>query len=236
MSDERKVAVITGGSQGIGASLVNAYLASGYRVVTTSRSIAPSNEPDLFTLAGDIGNPETGQQVIARALERFGRVDTLINNAGIFIANPFTQYTADDYSRVIATNLSGFFFTTQAAIAAMVSNGGGHVVSITTALVAQPLAAIPSVLASLSKGGIDAATRSLAVEYASRGIRVNAVAPGVIKTPMHSPETHQALGALHPIGRMGKIDEVVDAVLFLEHAKFVTGETLHIDGGQAAGR
>lgn len=235
MANEAKVAVITGGSQGIGAALVQGYRGLGYRVAATSRSIAPSDDPDLLTIAGDIGDPTTGPRVIAEALARFGRVDTLVNNAGIFVARPFERYTAEEYSRVVATNLNGFFFTTQAAIATMEPRGGGHIVSITTALVDHPLSAVPSALASLSKGGIDAATRSLAVEYATRGIRVNAVAPGVINTPMHAPETHAALAALHPVGRLGEIHEVVNAVLYLETAEFVTGESIHVDGGQAAG-
>jgi NAD(P)-dependent dehydrogenase (short-subunit alcohol dehydrogenase family) len=235
VSEDRKVAVITGGSQGIGAALVRAYLERGYRVAATSRSIAPSDNPDLLAVAGDIGDPATGPRVVGAALEAFGKVDTLINNAGIFLAGPFTGYTADEYARVVATNLAGFFFTTQAAIAAMEPRGSGHVVSITTALVDHPLSAVPSVLASLSKGGIDAATRSLAVEYATRGIRVNAVAPGVIDTPMHLPESHAALAALHPLGRLGQIHEIVNAVLYLETADFVTGESIHVDGGQAAG-
>ncbi|NYT41436.1 SDR family oxidoreductase [Sphingomonas sp. R-74633] len=235
MSNERKVAVVTGGSQGIGAALVQAYLERGYRVVATSRSIAPSNNPDLLTVAGDIGDPATGPKVIAQALARFGRIDTLVNNAGIFVAAPFTGYTAEQYAQVVATNLNGFFFTTQAAIAAMEAGDGGHVVSITTALVDQPLSAVPSVLASLSKGGIAAASKSLAIEYATRGIRVNTVAPGVIRTPMHPPETHDALAALHPVGRLGEISEIVQAVLYLESADFVTGESIHVDGGQAAG-
>jgi NAD(P)-dependent dehydrogenase (short-subunit alcohol dehydrogenase family) len=235
VSNETKVAVVTGGSQGIGAALVQAYRSIGYRVVSTSRSIAPSRDPDLLTIAGDIGDPATGPRVIAQALERFGRVDSLVNNAGIFVARPFDRYSAEEYAQVVATNLNGFFFTTQAAIAAMEPRSGGHIVSITTALVDHPLSAVPSALASLSKGGIDAATRSLAVEYAARGIRVNAVAPGVINTPMHAPETHAALAALHPVGRMGEIHEVVNAVLYLETAGFVTGETIHVDGGQTAG-
>jgi NAD(P)-dependent dehydrogenase (short-subunit alcohol dehydrogenase family) len=235
MTNEAKVAVITGGSQGIGAALVQGYRGLGYRVVATSRSIRPSDDPDLLTIAGDIGDSATGPHVIAQALERFGRVDTLVNNAGIFVASPFDRYTAEDYAQVVATNLNGFFFTTQAAIAAMAPRGGGHIVSITTALVDHPLSAVPSALASLSKGGIDAATRSLAIEYATRGIRVNAVAPGVINTPMHAPESHAALAALHPVGRLGEIHEIVNAVLYLETAEFVTGESIHVDGGQAAG-
>jgi NAD(P)-dependent dehydrogenase (short-subunit alcohol dehydrogenase family) len=233
--NETKVAVITGGSQGIGAALVQGYRGLGYRVVATSRSIAPSDDAELLTVAGDIGDPATGPRVIAQALERFGRVDTLVNNAGIFVARPFDHYTAEEYARVVATNLNGFFFTTQAAIAAMEPRHGGHIVSITTALVDHPLSAVPSALASLSKGGIDAATRSLAIEYATRGIRVNAVAPGVINTPMHAPESHAALAALHPVGRLGEIPEIVNAVLYLETAGFVTGESIHVDGGQAAG-
>jgi len=235
MEHEQKVAIVTGASQGIGAGLVVAFLARGYRVVATSRTIRPSGDPALLSVAGDIGDPETGPRVVAEALARFGRVDTLVNNAGIFVAKPFTDYTAEDYARVVATNLTGFHFTTQAAVAAMAKRGGGHVVSITTSLVRAPSSRVPSVLASLSKGGIDAATRSLAIEYAKRGIRVNAVSSGVIRTPMHAPETHDALAALHPVGRMGDIADIIGAVLYLEDAGFVTGETLHVDGGQAAG-
>jgi NAD(P)-dependent dehydrogenase (short-subunit alcohol dehydrogenase family) len=188
-----------------------------------------------LSVPGDIGDPETGPRVIAEAVRHFGRVDTLVNNAGIFLAEPFTRYSAEQYNEVLSTNLNGFFYITQAAIGAMEKQGGGHVASITTALVQQPLSAVPSVLASLSKGGIDAATRSLAIEYAERGIRVNAVAPGVIKTPMHGPETHNFLAALHPVKRMGEIADVVDAIIYLEFASFVTGETVHVDGGQSAG-
>jgi NAD(P)-dependent dehydrogenase (short-subunit alcohol dehydrogenase family) len=235
MGTEQKVAVITGASQGIGEALVKAYLDRNYRVVATSRSIKPSTNPDLLTIAGDIGDPETGPRVIKEALERFGRVDTLVNNAGIFIASPFTKYTAEQYHLKVATNLNGFFFITQAAIEAMESQGRGHIVNITTSLVDQANSNVPSVLASLTKGGLNAATKSLAIEYAKRGIRVNAVSPGIIKTPMHAPETHEFLAGLHPVGRMGELADIVGAVLYLETACFVTGEILHVDGGQSAG-
>ena len=236
MNDSRKVAVITGASQGIGAGLVDAFLAKGYRVVATSRSVKPNGNPDLLAIAGDIGDPATGPRVIREALSQFGRVDTLVNNAGIFVARPFTDYTAEQYGNVVATNLNGFFHITQAAIAAMETQGYGHVVSITTTLVDQPTSKVPSVMASLTKGGIAAATKNLAVEYASRGIRVNAVSPGIIRTPMHAAETHEFLAGLHPVGRIGEVSDVVDAVLYLEGANFVTGEILHVDGGQVAGQ
>ena len=235
MTDNRKVAVITGASQGIGAGLVDAYIAKGYRVVATSRSIKPSSNPDVLAIAGDIGDPATGPRVIEEALAKFGRVDTLVNNAGIFVASPFTGYSAEQYDDVVSTNLDGFFHITQAAIAAMERQGSGHVVSITTTLVDNPTSKVPSVLASLTKGGIAAATKSLAIEYASRGIRVNAVSPGIIDTPMHSKEAHGFLAGLHPVGRLGEVSDIVDAVLYLEGAQFVTGEILHVDGGQIAG-
>jgi NAD(P)-dependent dehydrogenase (short-subunit alcohol dehydrogenase family) len=235
MSNERKVAVITGASQGIGEALVKAYLDRNYRVVATSRSIKPSTDPDVLTVAGDIGDPATGPRVIAEALRKFGRVDTLVNNAGIFVAGPFTKTSAEQYTKVVATNLNGFFYITQAAIEAMEKQGSGHVVNITTTLVEHALSSVPAVLASLTKGGVAAATKGLAIEYARRGIRVNAVAPGVIKTPMHGPETHEYLATLHPVGRMGEIADIVNAILYLEAAPFVTGEILHVDGGQSAG-
>ena len=235
MSDPRKVAVITGASQGIGAGLVEAYLKKGYRVVATSRSIKPNGNPDVMVIAGDIGDPATGPRVIEEALKAFGRIDTLVNNAGIFVASPFTAYSAEQYGEVVATNLDGFFHVTQAAVEAMERQGFGHVVSITTTLVDHPTSKVPSVLASLTKGGVAAATKSLAVEYAGRGIRVNAVSPGIIKTPMHAPETHEFLEGLHPVGRLGEVTDIVDAVLYLDDANFVTGEILHVDGGQIAG-
>jgi NAD(P)-dependent dehydrogenase (short-subunit alcohol dehydrogenase family) len=235
MSTERKVAVITGASQGIGAGLVRGFLDRGYRVVANSRSITPDASADVLAVAGDIADPAVADRVIAEAVRRFGRVDTLVNNAGMFIAKPFTEYTPDDFAAKISLNLAGFFYVSQRAVGQMLAQGGGHVVNVTTTLVGQPVKGVPSALASLTKGGLDAVTRSLAIEYADRGIRVNAVAPGVIATPMHQPETHAFLAGLHPVGRMGTVQEVVDAVLYLESAGFVTGETLHVDGGAHAG-
>ena len=235
MGTEQKVAVITGASQGIGAALVKAYRDRNYRVVATARSIKPSNDDDVLSVAGDIADPKTAERVIAEAMGRFGRIDTLVNNAGIFIAKPFTQYTEADFAGALAINVGGFFRITQLAIAEMEKQGSGHVVQVTTSLVDHAIDGVPSVLASLTKGGLNAATKSLAIEYAKRGIRVNAVSPGIIKTPMHPVETHAALGALHPVGHMGEIKDIVDVVLHLEGAGFVTGEILHVDGGQSAG-
>jgi NAD(P)-dependent dehydrogenase (short-subunit alcohol dehydrogenase family) len=236
MSTQRKVAVITGASQGIGAGLVRGYLDRGYRVVANSRSIKEDASADVLAIAGDIGDPAVAQRVIRGAVERFGRVDTLVNNAGVFVPKPFTEYTEADYNHVLGVNLAGFFYVTQHAIRQMLTQGGGHVVSVTTTLVGQPVKGVPSALTSITKGGLDAVTRSLAIEYAEKGIRVNAVAPGIIKTPMHAPQTHDFLAGLHPVGRMGEVREVVEAVLYLESAAFVTGETLHVDGGAHAGR
>jgi NAD(P)-dependent dehydrogenase (short-subunit alcohol dehydrogenase family) len=235
MGSEQKVAVITGASQGIGAALVKAYRDRNYRVVATARSIKPSNDDQVLAVAGDIADRKTAERVIAEAVARFGRVDTLVNNAGIFIAKPFTQYTMEDFGAMLGVNLNGFFRITQLAIAEMEKQGSGHVVQISTSLVDHANSNVPSVLASLTKGGLNAATKSLAIEYAKRGIRANAVALGVIKTPMHAIETHAQLGALHPVGHMGETSDVVDAVLYLESAGFVTGEILHVDGGQSAG-
>jgi NAD(P)-dependent dehydrogenase (short-subunit alcohol dehydrogenase family) len=230
-----KVAVITGASSGIGAALVQAYRKAGFRVVANSRSIGASSDPDLLAIAGDVAHPATASRIFDEGVERFGRIDTLVNNAGIFTAKPFTAFTAEDWAANLGTNLASFFHLGQLAVKRMEAQGSGHIVQITTSLVDQPINGVPSVLASLTKGGLNAATKSLAIEYASRGIRVNAVAPGIVNTPMHPPETHAALRGLHPLGRMGEVQEIVDAVLFLENAKFVTGEILHVDGGQAAG-
>lgn len=235
MGTTKKVAVITGTSQGIGAALVKAYRAHDFAVVANSRSIKPISDPDVLTVAGDIADPETAERIVTQALQRFGRIDTLVNNAGIFIAKPFTEYTDEDYTKILAVNLSGFFHITRCAAREMLKQGTGHIVQITSGLDVHANSAVPSVLAALTKGGLNAATKSLAIEYARRGIRVNAVAPGVIRTPMHNPETYEQLAGMHPVGRIGDVKDITDAVLYLEGADFVTGEILHVDGGQSAG-
>jgi NAD(P)-dependent dehydrogenase (short-subunit alcohol dehydrogenase family) len=231
------VAIITGASQGIGAGLVDGYRSAGYAVVGVARSwpSAPRDESDYVAVAGDIADADTARRAVDQARDRFGRINTLVNNAGIFIGKPFTEYTFDDYAAITAVNLTGFFRITQLAIAEMVGRRSGHVVNVSTSLVDHADSKRPSALPALTKGGLVAATRSLAIEYASQGVRVNAVSLGVIKTPAHDPASYQGLEALHPLGRVGEVSDVVDAILYLERATFVTGETLHVDGGQAAG-
>lgn len=231
----RKVAIVTGGSRGIGAGLVQAFRERDYCVVANALSIGESTDPDLLTVAGDVSRPETAAQIVSEGLRRFGRIDTLVNNAGIFISKSFTDYTETEFSKMVATNLGGFFHVTQAAIAPMVRQGSGHIVNITASVADQPSSQRPAVLASLTKGGLDSATKALAIEYAARGVRVNAVAPGIIKTPLHPDESYKGLEQLVPLGRLGEISDIVDAVLFLETAGFVSGEILHVDGGRSAG-
>jgi NAD(P)-dependent dehydrogenase (short-subunit alcohol dehydrogenase family) len=235
IADERRVAVITGASQGIGAGLVNGFREAGYAVVGVARSIPPSDHDDFVTIEADIAAADAGQRVIDHALDRFGRVDTLVNNAGLYIGKPFADYTADDYTAITAVNLAGFFHVTQPAIAQMVTRGSGHVVNMSTSLVDQADSERPAALTALTKGGLVAVTRSLAIEYASRGVRVNAVSLGVIQTPAHDPASYADLGRFHPVGHVGDVADVVQGILYLERATFVTGETLHIDGGQVAG-
>jgi NAD(P)-dependent dehydrogenase (short-subunit alcohol dehydrogenase family) len=235
MSTAQAVAVITGASRGIGAALVQAFRNRNYRIVATSRSIKPCRDEDLVAVQGDVADPNTATLVFKEALDRFGRVDTLVNNAGVFIAKPFISYSHDDYATYIATNVTGFFHMTQRAMEVMSQAGRGHVVTVSSSLVDQPMSSVPGVLTSLTKGALNAATKSLAVEYARKGVRVNAVSAGIIKTPMHPREAHQVLGSLHPMGRMGEVSDIVDAILYLDSAGFVTGEILHVDGGQAAG-
>jgi NAD(P)-dependent dehydrogenase (short-subunit alcohol dehydrogenase family) len=236
MTTAQKVVLVTGASQGIGAEVVKASRKLDYRIVATARSIKPSDDTNILSVAGDIGDRATAQSVVAQAVERFGRIDTLVNNAGIYIGKPFTEHSTEDYAAVVNVNLSGFYHITQLAIAKMEKYSTGHVVSVTASIVDFARSGSFSVLAALTKGGLNAATKSLAIEYARKGIRVNAVAPGIIKTPMHDPKNHEALGAFHPLGRMGEMSDIVNAILFLDAAPFITGEILHVDGGQSAGR
>ena len=231
-----KVAIITGGSRGIGAGLVAGYREQGWAVVATARTIKPSEDTDVLTVAGDIADPATAEKIIRGALGQFGRIDTLVNNSGVYLSKPFTDYTPADCARVVGINLTGFFWLTQRAIAEMVTRYGGHVVNVAATLAEAGDSGAPAVLAALTKGGLAAATRSLAIEYASRGIRVNAVSPGIIQTPVHPAESYEHLGGRFvPLGRAGQVSDVVDAVLFLESSPYITGEILHIDGGQIAG-
>lgn len=236
MNKSQKVVVVTGASQGIGASVVKAFRELGYRVVATSRSIKPSDDENILCIAGDIGDPATAQRVISEGVARFGRIDTLVNNAGIYIGKPFTEHTAEDYAAVMNVNMAGFYHITQLAITEMEKHSSGHVVSVTASIAHAAITGIYSVLAALTKGGINAATKSLAIEYAMKGIRVNAVALGNIKTPMHAPDIYEALGAFNPIGRLGETSDVTNAIVFLDSSPFITGEILHVDGGQSAGR
>jgi NAD(P)-dependent dehydrogenase (short-subunit alcohol dehydrogenase family) len=231
-----KVAIITGGSQGIGAGLVAGYRKRGWAVVANALQIKQSREPDLLTVPGDITDPATADKIADAALDRFERIDTLVNDAGVFVSKPFTDYTAADYDLITGVNLRGFFWLTRRVIAEMLQRYGGHVVNISASLAEVANSHAPSALAALTKGGLAAATRSLAVEYASRGIRVNAVSPGIIQTPMHPAESYEGLGdRLPPLGRVGQVADVVDAILFLESSPYITGEILHVDGGYTAG-
>jgi NAD(P)-dependent dehydrogenase (short-subunit alcohol dehydrogenase family) len=235
MNNAHRVVIVTGASQGIGAGLVAGYRRLGFRVVATSRSIAASKDEHVLAIAGDIRDRATALKVVAAAKDRFGRVDTLVNNAGIFVAKPFIEYTQEDFEAVTATNVTGMFHITQLVLAELLSQRSGHIVNISAALADQPLAAVPAGLAAVTKGALNALTASLAIEVAKTGVRVNAVAPGIIKTPMHPPATHEFLAKLQPVGRMGEVEDIVDAVLYLESAPFVTGEIIHVDGGAAAG-
>lgn len=236
ISEERRVAIITGASHGIGAGLVAGYRRQGWGVVANARTMKSSPDPDVLAVEGDISERATAQRIMDEALGRFARIDTLVNNAGVFVSKPFTEYTAEDYARVTGVNIAGFFWITQLVIGHMLERGRGHVVNVSATIALRASAQTPAVLTALTKGGLAAATRSLAIEYASRGIRVNAVSPGVIQTPMHPPDSYAQLrDRLPPLGRIGQVSDVVDGILFLEASPYITGEILHIDGGQVAG-
>jgi NAD(P)-dependent dehydrogenase (short-subunit alcohol dehydrogenase family) len=231
----QKVAVITGGSQGIGAGLVAAYRGLGWGVVATARTMRPPEDKEVLVVEGDITDPPTADRVIGAALNRFGRVDTLVNNAGVFISKPFTDYTADEYALMIGVNLDGFFWLTRRVVPEMLAQGSGHIVNLSATVADVANSGQPAVLAALTKGGLASATRSLAIEYARRGIRVNAVSPANIQTPVHPSNSYEGLADTIPLGRVGQISDVVSAVLFLESSPFVTGEIVHVDGGEIAG-
>ena len=240
MADIRKAAIVTGASQGIGAGLVDAFLNRGYSVVANARNISKANpfpaSANLALVDGDIGDPKTAATIVDTAVSRFGRIDVLINNAGFFLPKPFTEYTTEDFDALVSTTLGGFLYVSQLAVKRMLKQKSGNIVNISTTLVDHPVAGVPVTVQVMAKGSLDAVTRALAMEYAKDGIRVNTVALGAIKTPMHKPETYEFLKGLHPVGRMGEIKEVVDAVLFLTDATFTTGEILHVDGGAHAGK
>jgi NAD(P)-dependent dehydrogenase (short-subunit alcohol dehydrogenase family) len=235
-----KTVIITGASSGIGLSMAQTLLEQGYRVVANSRNITRSNalapSGTLILVDGDIADKEVAQRVVDTAVNHFGRLDLLVNNAGIFVPKPFTEYTPDDFNRVISTNVAGFFYVTQSAISQMRTQKSGHVVNLSTTLVDQPIAGVNAALANLSKGGLQSVAKALAIEFAAEGIRVNVIAPGIVNTPMHAPETHEFLKGLHPIHRLAETSEIVDALLYLDAAPFVTGQTLHVDGGAHAGK
>ena len=264
MSSPQKVAIVTGASPGIGAAAVQAFRKLGYAVVANSRHITTFDDPSVLTVAGDIADPETGGRLVDRALEHFGQVDTLVNNAGVFVAKPFTDYTDADFDMVTGVNVRGFLSVTRRVIAAMLRNKGtrrGHVVNISIS-VDHASTAVASALASLTEGGLNAVTRSLAIEYAASGVRVNTVSCGIIRISMprphqsrgpaqgpvriprprspevlsaHAEETHDTHAALQPVGRMGDLGDIADAIAYLETAEYLTGEILHVHGGQIAG-
>jgi NAD(P)-dependent dehydrogenase (short-subunit alcohol dehydrogenase family) len=239
-SKEHQTAIVTGASSGIGLGLSQALLERGYGVVGTSRTISKSKElkasADLVLIDGDISKKETAVKVAQAAIDHFGRIDLLVNNAGIFIPKAFTDYTEDDYNLVMNANVASFFYMTQQVIPQMKKQGSGHVVNISAVLADQPSGSAPALLAVLSKSTMPAVSKALALEYAGSGIRVNTVSPGIVNTPMHAIEDHEALRKFHPIARMGEISDIVEAVLYLQSATFVTGENLRVDGGVHAGR
>jgi NAD(P)-dependent dehydrogenase (short-subunit alcohol dehydrogenase family) len=240
MANNQKTVIVTGASQGIGAAVVRAFLERGYNVVGTSRSaskaaFAPS--PNLALVDGDIGQAATAEKVAQTAISKFGSINHVVNNAGIFSAKPFTDYTAEEFRGLVSTNLEGFIFITQLAVKQMLSQGtGGSVTSITASLADNPIAGLPASIAMITKGGLDAITVSLASEYAKSNIRFNAVAPGVVDTPLHKNNPKDFLRTLNPMGMISDSKDIADAVVYLTEARYVTGEVLHVDGGAHVGR
>jgi NAD(P)-dependent dehydrogenase (short-subunit alcohol dehydrogenase family) len=235
MSEDQKVVVVTGASHGLGEAFVKAYRERGWRAVGNSRSIESSDDPDYITVKGDVGIPAVARSVVETALEKFGRVDTLINNAGIWRPGPIETISEELYREVMATNMDSAFFATQAAVPAMKQQGGGHILSVSSSLVEHALQTSPAVLASLAKGSWVAATRGLAIELAASNIRVNAVSLGIARTPLHDPDTVDELRGFAPLNRIAEISDVVRGILYLEDSPMVTGEISYIDGGRTAG-
>jgi len=240
MASKQKTVIVTGASQGIGAGAVQSFLGRGYNVVANSRNITRANPfaaaANVALVDGDIGNANTAATIVDAAVSRFGRIDVLINNAGVFIPKPFTKYTTEDFDTLVSTTLAGFLYVSQLAIQQMLRQKSGSIINVSTTLVDQPIAGVGAAVQIMVKGALHAVTRALAIEYAREGIRVNTVALGVINTPMHKPENHDFLNGLHPVGRIGEVKEVVDAMLFLTDATFTSGEILHVDGGAHAGK
>jgi NAD(P)-dependent dehydrogenase (short-subunit alcohol dehydrogenase family) len=240
MANTVKTAIVTGASRGIGAGLVEAFLKGGYNVVANSRHITQASpfaaSSNLALVDGDIGDRSTAVKIVDTAVSKFGKIDVLINNAGVFIPKPFTEYTTEDFDTLVSTTLAGFLYVSQLAIKQMLQQKSGSIINISTTLVDQPIAGVGAAVQIMLKGALNAVTRALAIEYAKEGIRVNTIAPGVINTPMHKPETHDFLKGLHPVGRIGEVKEIVDAALFLTDATFTSGEILHVDGGAHAGK
>jgi NAD(P)-dependent dehydrogenase (short-subunit alcohol dehydrogenase family) len=234
----KPTAIVTGASRGIGAALVEALLNAGYNVVATSRNVNQSlaASSNLALVAGDIGDKDTAAKVVTAAMETFGRIDLLVTNAGIFSTKSFTDFTTDDFNALVSTNLLGFLYITQLAVEQMLKQRSGAVVSITAALADQPIAGVNASVPMITKGGLNAVIKSLAIEYAKEGIRFNAVAPGIVDTPMHQDDPKDFLKTLQPMGQIAGVSDVIDGVLYLAHANQVTGEVLHVDGGSHAGR
>src|SRR6201982_2076085 len=238
MANRQKTAIVTGASQGIGAAIVDALLNARYNVVATSRNVNQSLKAssNLVLVAGDIGKKETAERVVTAAIENFGGIDLLVTNAGIFFPKPFTDFTSDDFNALVSTNLLGFLYVTQLAVEQMLKQKSGSVVSITAALADQPIAGVNAAVPMITKGGQNTVIKSLAIEYAKEGIRLNAVAPGIVDTPMHKDNPKDFLRTLQPMGSFARVNDISDAVLYLAHAGQVTGEILHVDGGSHAGR
>ncbi len=241
MAGQLKTVIVTGASQGIGAGTVTAFLDRGWRVVATVRTITRSGtisaSDSLALVDGDIGEPATAAKIVQVAMERFGSIDALVNNAGIFFTKPFTDFTADDFRSLVSTNLGGFLYTTQLAVKQMLAQGrGGSVVTISASLADNPIAGVNAAVPMITKGGLNTVTRQLALEYARQGIRFNAVAPGVVATPLHKDTPPEMMKSLSPMGRVSTVAEIAGAVLYLTEAETVTGEILHVDGGAHRGK